>query len=76
MSSGADQPRSRRQWLQLIASIYGPTLLASVGFGAIIPLIALQASALGASLGLAAFIAGLSGIATMIFDLPAGTIAS
>lgn len=76
MSSGADQPRSRQQWLQLIASIYGPTLLASVGFGAIIPLIALQASALGASLGLAAFIAGLSGIATMIFDLPAGTIAS
>ncbi len=76
MSDGGEEPRSRGQWLRLIAAIYGPTLLASIGFGAIIPLIALQATALGASLGLAALIAGLSGVATLIFDLPAGTIAA
>lgn len=57
-------------------AIYAPTLLASIGFGAIIPLIALQATALGASLGLAAFITGLSGLAMLLFDLPAGTIAA
>ncbi len=73
---GSEEGRSRQEWLRLIVAIYGPTLLASVGFGAIIPLVALQASALGASIGLAAFITGLSGVALLIFDLPAGTIAS
>lgn len=76
VSPEPDEARSRRGWGQLIVAIYGPTLLASIGFGAIIPLIALQASALGASLGLAAFITGLSGIAMLLFDLPAGLIAA
>lgn len=76
MSLEPDQPRSARQWARLIAAIYGPTLLASIGFGAIIPLIAIQATNLGASLGLAAFITGLSGVAMLLFDLPAGTVAA
>lgn len=76
MSPDPEQPRTRSQWLRLLAAVYAPTLLASIGFGAIIPLIAVQATALGASLGLAAFITGLSAIATMVFDLPAGTVAA
>lgn len=76
MSRQPGQARGRRDWARLIVPIYGPTLLASIGFGAIIPLVALQATALGASLGLAAFISGLSGIAMLLFDLPAGTIAA
>lgn len=62
-------------WARLIIAAYGPTLLASIGFGAVIPLIALQATALGASVGLAAAITGLTGIATLLFDLPAGVVA-
>lgn len=62
------------QW-RLAVSAYAPTLLASIGFGAVIPLIAIQATHLGASTGLAALISGLSGVATLMFDLPAGVIA-
>lgn len=67
---------SRRDWLRLLSAIYGPTLLASIGFGAIIPMIALRATELGASAGLAALITAMSGIATLAFDLPAGVVAS
>lgn len=70
-----DHP-SRRDWWRLIAAIYGPTLLASIGFGAIIPMIALRATELGASAGLAALITSMSGLATLLFDLPAGTVAA
>lgn len=76
MSRQPGHARGRRDWARLIIPIYGPTLLASIGFGAILPLIALQATALGASVGLAAFISSLSGIAMLLFDLPAGTIAA
>ncbi len=76
VSLDTDRSRSPGQWARLIAAIYGPTLLASIGFGAIIPLIALQATALGASVGLAAFITSLTGLAMLLFDLPAGTVAS
>ena len=60
----------------MLVSIYGPTLLASIGFGAIIPLIAVQATALGASIGMAAAITALPGLAMLFFDLPAGTVAA
>ncbi|GAA2178860.1 MFS transporter [Brooklawnia cerclae] len=75
LDASSSEPRSRGQWARLITAIYGPTLLASIGFGAIIPLIPLQATALGAPTGLAAFITALPGIAMLAFDLPAGTIA-
>ena len=70
---GSEEGRSRQEWLRLIVAIYGPTLLASIGFGAIIPLVALQASALGApASGWQPSLTGLSGVALLIFDLPAG----
>lgn len=76
VNSSAGQPAAPAQgWTRLIVAAYGPTLLASIGFGAVIPLIALQATALGASVGLAAAITGLTGIATLLFDLPAGVVA-
>ncbi|WIY83052.1 MFS transporter [Propionimicrobium sp. PCR01-08-3] len=76
MSDAAPGPQSRAQWARVLIAIYGPTLLASIGFGAIIPLIPLQATALGASPGVAAFITAIPGIGMLIFDLPAGTIAA
>lgn len=64
----------QQSWTRTLVAVYGPTVLASIGFGAVIPLIAIQARALGASVGLAAFITSLTGIAQVIGDLPAGFI--
>lgn len=76
VTSAGLQSRTRGQWARLVLAIYGPTLLASIGFGAIIPLIPLQATTLGASPGVAAFVTAIPGIAMLAFDLPAGTIAT
>jgi MFS family permease len=55
---------------------YGPTLLVSIGQGAILPLVALSARDLGAGVGLAAFFVGLIGICQLLGDLPAGALAA
>ena len=71
------QPRPpRSHWVRLIIAIYGPTLVASIGFGAVVPLIAVQATVLHASVGVAAAITALPGLAMLLFDLPAGVIAA
>ena len=59
----------------LLISVYFPTLLFSVGFGAIVPVIALRAvDDLDATVAFAAFVVGLRGIGTMLFDVPAGVL--
>lgn len=60
---------------RFLASAYGPSLLVSFGFGAVVPMLVVQAANLGASAALAAFIAALVGIGQVIGDLPAGVIA-
>jgi len=60
----------------LAVPVYGPTILVAVGQGAILPLVALSARALGASVGTAAFIVALIGIGQLIGDLPAGALAA
>jgi MFS family permease len=55
---------------------YGPTLLVSIGQGAILPLVALSARDLGAGVGLAAFFVGLMGLSQLLGDLPAGALAA
>ncbi len=67
-----DDPR----WRDLAVPAYGPTLLVSIGHGAVLPLIALSARDLGASVGLAAFMVALAGIGQLIGDLPAGALAA
>ena len=52
-----DDPR----WRDLAVPAYGPTLLVSVGQGRSLPLVALSARDLGASVGLAAFVVALIG---------------
>ncbi|MDR0836671.1 MAG: MFS transporter [Propionibacteriaceae bacterium] len=64
------QPSTAR----FLVAAYGPTLLASFGYGAVIPMLAIQAKALGASVGVAAFVAAMAGIGTLLGDLPAGTV--
>jgi MFS family permease len=55
---------------------YGPTILIAIGQGAILPLVALSARALGASVGTAAFIVALIGLGQLLGDLPAGALAA
>ena len=55
---------------------YGPTILVSFGFGTVIPMLAIQALALGANTGQAALVAALVGVGHLIADLPAGALTS
>jgi MFS family permease len=56
--------------------VYGPTLLVAIGYGAIVPLVALSALELGASVGVAALVVAMTGIGQLIGDLPAGALAA
>jgi len=60
----------------LIPSVYLPTFLFSVGQGAVLPIIPLFARELGASVAAAGFVFAMSGLGTMLFDLPSGVIVS
>jgi len=59
----------------LLPSVYFPTLLFAIGQGAVIPVIALRAvDDLATTVAFAAFVVGLRGIGTMVFDVPAGIL--
>ncbi|HUO45657.1 MAG TPA: MFS transporter [Acidimicrobiia bacterium] len=58
----------------LAFSVYLPHLLFAIGQGAAIPMIALLALDLGASVATAGAVVALRGIGTMVFDLPAGLL--
>jgi len=58
----------------LAMPIYAPTFLFSVGQGAVIPIVALAAKDLGASVAVAGSIVALRGIGTLLFDIPAGAL--
>ncbi|MEO6411404.1 MAG: MFS transporter [Pedococcus sp.] len=53
---------------------YGPTIIAAVGSGAVIPIVTLSALDLGATQSIAALTAGLALIAELFFAVPAGAL--
>ncbi|QCX26352.1 MFS transporter [Nocardioides jishulii] len=53
---------------------YGPTVVNSIGHGAVAPLIALQARALGADVPTAATVVALLGLGMLLGSLPAGAL--
>lgn len=55
-------------------AIYGPTLVAGLGMGAVIPVLPLLARSLGASVAQAGVIAALMGVGLLLADLPAGEL--
>jgi MFS family permease len=63
-------------WPRFAAAAYGPTTLASVGHGAIAPLVALSALDLGASGVLSALITRQSAVGQLAGDLPASWVAT
>lgn len=71
MTGGA---RPRLTWRFLLV-VYGPTLLFAIGQGAMLPVIALSARELGASVGVAGLVVALTAIGLIVGDLPAGALA-
>ncbi|WP_199042750.1 MFS transporter [Glycomyces salinus] len=63
------------EWRTLLIPVYGPTALISIGMGAVLPLVALAALDLGASVAQAAVVAALVGFGALAGDLPAGALA-
>ncbi len=61
---------------EIAVPAYGPTFLSSVGTGAVMPVLALTARELGASVGMAAFVVALLGVGQLAGDLPAGALAA
>ena len=59
---------------EIAVAAYGPTALASLGFGAVTPVLALTALHLGAETEVAAAIVGLLGLGLVAGDLPAGAL--
>ncbi len=70
--SGSDEAIN---WRRIGLSAYGPTLLSSVGFGAVSALVPLTALHLGAGVATAAMVVGLVGLGQLVADLPAGWVA-
>lgn len=60
----------------LTFSVYLPTILFSIGQGAVIPIIPLFARELGSTIAAAALIVALRGIGQLVFDMPAGVAVS
>ena len=69
-------PPETVRWRSLAVPAYGPTVLVSIGQGAILPLVALSARDLGASVTVAALVVALAGIGQLLGDLPAGALAA
>lgn len=68
------EPSFRLRGIALPA--FGPTALAGVAQGAVLPVLALRARGLGASVGFAALVVGLLGIGQLVAALPAGSLVS
>lgn len=72
-----ESPRGRDAGLRAIAlSAYGPTLLGSMGAGAVTPIVAVSARELGASVGVAALLVAMMGVGQLLGDLPSGALAA
>ena len=71
-------PREPRPFTlrSLVFSVYVPTLLFSIGQGAVLPIIPLFALELGASTAVAGFVVGMRGLGLMLFDVPGGVAVS
>jgi MFS family permease len=70
--TSSDTARFRLRDVALAA--YGPTVVSSIGHGAVMPMLALRARDLGADIGTAAFVVALLGIGMLVSSLPAGAV--
>lgn len=61
-------------WRSLAVPVYGPALLFGLGHGSIVPVIALSARNLGASVALAALVVTLIGLGSLLTNIPASLV--
>ena len=76
MTNAARREQQTFKLSSLTLSVYLPTLLFSIGEGAVLPIIPLFARDRGASMAVAALVVAMRGLGTMFFDLPGGLIVS
>ena len=69
--TAAETPFSLRR---IAVPAYGPTIIAAVGSGAVLPIVTFSALDLGATQSVAALTAGLALIAELFFAVPAGAL--
>lgn len=72
--SSSAPPEPAASLRSFVPSVYGPTALFGLGQGAVLPVLALSARELGASVATAAFVAALAGLGQLLGDLPAGAV--
>ena len=58
----------------IAVAAYGPSAISAIGYGAIMPVLALQARALGADVSTAAFVVALWPLGMLATSLPAGAV--
>lgn len=61
-------------WRRIAIPAFGPTVLSAAATGAVVPIAALRAVELDASIGAAAFVVALTGVGQLIGVLPAGAL--
>lgn len=69
--TGAEAPFA---WRRIAVPAYGPSLLNGAAVGAVMPVAALRAADLGASVGQAAFVVALLGVGQLLGALPSGAL--
>ncbi len=67
-------PADGFRWRTIVVPAYGPTLLSAGAAGAVLPIAALRADELGASIGTAAFVVTLGQVGQLLGVLPAGAL--
>jgi len=70
------EPRTPPTLRSLGPGVYLPSFIFAVGQGAVIPIVALVAKDLGASVAVAGLVVAGRGLGTLAFDLPAGWLVS
>jgi len=76
MTSAARREPQTFKIRSLTFSVYLPTLLFSIGEGAVLPIIPLFARGRGASVAVAALVVAMRGLGTLLLDLPSGVVVS
>lgn len=72
--SPAAPPASDFRLRDVAVAAYGPSLISAIGYGAVGPVLALQARHLGASVSTAALVVALMPLGMLLTSLPAGAV--
>jgi MFS family permease len=68
------EPAERLPWRQVVVAAFLPTILFSIGEGAIIPIIPVVANGLGADIAGAALVSAMIVVGELLGDIPAGAL--